>query len=70
MDLAATDARVLDMPVHFDSEVAGFDSRDGATPKARPVLCSVAHLLRGPAPGDAIIRALNEVVTSLAATSP
>jgi len=70
MDLAAADAELLNVPVHFDQQVAGFDSRDGATPKARPVLCSVAHLLRGPVAGGAIIRALNDVVTALAATSP
>jgi hypothetical protein len=67
MDLAATDARILNVPVHFDTEVAGFDSRDGATPKARPVLCSVAHLLRRPEAADAISRSLNDVVTALAA---
>ena len=36
MDLAATDAQILQVPVHFDKELAGFDSRDGTTPKARP----------------------------------
>ena len=66
MDLAATDAQVLQTAVHFDKEVAGFDSRDGATPKARPVLCSAGTLLRsGPAAG-AVIRALNDVVAALA----
>jgi len=29
IDLAATDAQVLQVPVHFDREVAGFDSREG-----------------------------------------
>jgi len=70
MDLAATDAVVLDVPVHFDKEVAGFDSRDGATPKARPVLCAVAHILRRAPAADAVIRALNDVVTALAAATP
>jgi len=70
MDLAATDASVLDVPVHFDQEVAGFDSREGATPKARPVLCSVGHLLSRRPAADAIIRALNDVVAALAAASP
>ena len=34
MDLAATDSEVLQTIVHFDKEAAGFDSRDGATPRA------------------------------------
>ena len=34
MELAATDAEVLKTPVHFDKEVAGFDSRDGAIPES------------------------------------
>jgi hypothetical protein len=66
MDLAAADAQVLQTVVHFDKEVAGFDSRDGATPKARPVLCSAGTLLRSGPAADAVIRALNEVVASLA----
>src|SRR5262245_48801245 len=70
MDLAATDAQMLGRAVHFDKEVAGFDSRDGATPKARPVLCSVAHLLRRTPAADAVIRSLNDVVSSLAAATP
>ena len=69
MDLAATDARVLDVPVHFDKEVAGFDSREGAMPKAHAVLCAVAQLLRREPAGDALIRELNDVVTALAATA-
>src|SRR5262249_5288497 len=67
MHLAATDAQVLDVAVHFDKEVAGFDSREGATPKAQPVLCSVAHLLRRPPAPEMISRSLNDVVTALAA---
>jgi hypothetical protein len=70
MDLAATDAQVLGMPVHFDKEVAGFDSREGATPKARPVLCSVAHVLRRNAAADAVMLSLNDVVNALAAAKP
>jgi hypothetical protein len=70
MDLAATDAPVLDRPVHFDKEVAGFDSRDGATPKARPVLCSVSHLLRRGSAAGSVTSALNDVVTALAAATP
>ena len=66
MDLAATDAHVLQVSVHFDKEVAGFDSRQGATPKARPVLCAAGSLLRGRPTDDAMMRALNDVVTALA----
>ena len=66
MDLGATDARILQMPVHFDMEVAGFDSRDGTTPKTRPVLCAAGNVLRGRPSADAVMRALNDVVTALA----
>jgi hypothetical protein len=66
MDLAATDATILQRPVHFDKEVAGFDSRDGSTPKARPVLCAAGRVLHGQPNGDAVMRALNDVVTALA----
>jgi hypothetical protein len=67
MDLAATDAQILQLPVHFDREVAGFDSREGTTPKARPVLCAAGSVLRGRPTADAVMRALNDVVTKLAA---
>jgi hypothetical protein len=70
MDLAATDAQVLQATVHFDQEVAGFDSRDGATPKARPILCAAGGVLGGRPTADAVMRALNDVVTALAARSP
>jgi hypothetical protein len=66
MDLAATDAHILELPVHFDKEVAGFDSREGTTPKARPVLCATGSVLRGRPNDDAVMRALNDVVTALA----
>jgi hypothetical protein len=66
MDLAATDATILQLPVHFDKEVAGFDSREGTTPKARPVLCAAGRVLHGQPSRDAVMRALNDVVTALA----
>jgi hypothetical protein len=66
MDLAATDATILQLPVHFDKEVAGFDSREGTTPKARPVLCAAGRVLHGQPKVDAVMRALNDVVTALA----
>jgi len=69
MDLAETDARVLDVPVHFDKEVAGFDSRDGAAPKAHSALCAAAQLLRREPPREAVIQALNDVVTALGAAT-
>jgi len=68
MDLAATDADVLQTRVHFDKEVAGFDSRDGATPKALGALCAAGTLLRGKPTPDALSRALNDVVATLAST--
>ena len=67
MDLDATDAPILQVPaVHFDAEVAGFDSRDGAAPKARPVLCAAGGLLRGRPTDEDVTRSLNDVVTALA----
>jgi hypothetical protein len=66
MDLAATDVPILEMAVHFDKEVAGFDSREGTTPKARPVLCAADGVLRDRSTADTVTRALNEVVTALA----
>jgi hypothetical protein len=66
MDLAATDAHVLQVPVHFDKEVAGFDSREGTTPKARPVLCAAGRMLQGRPTDEALMRTLNDVVTALA----
>ena len=65
MDLAAMDAEVLDMPVHFDGEVAGFDSRDGGAPKALGPLCAAGKLLEGKPVPDAVARALNDVVGTL-----
>ena len=66
MDLAAMDADVLQTLVHFDKEVAGFDSRDGTTPKALGALCAAGSLLRGKPTPDALTRALNAVVSTLA----
>jgi hypothetical protein len=66
IDLAETEATILEMAVHFDKEVAGFDSREGTTPKARPVLCSVGRVLHAQPGGDTVMRALNDVVTALA----
>jgi hypothetical protein len=66
MDLAATDAQILKMSVHFDREVAGFDSREGTTPKARPVLCGAGGVLGGRPTADAVTRTLNDVVAVLA----
>jgi hypothetical protein len=68
MDLAATDAVVLQTVVHFDKQVAGFDSRDGSTPKALGALCSAGSLFREKPAPDALARTLNEVVTTLAPT--
>jgi hypothetical protein len=54
MELAATDEDVLQTSVHFDKEVAGFDSRDGTTPKALGVLCAAGQLLRENPTSDAL----------------
>jgi hypothetical protein len=66
MDLAATDADVLETRVHFDKEVAGFDSRDGARPRTHDALCATGSLLLGKPTPDALTRALNNVVIRLA----
>jgi hypothetical protein len=69
MDLAAADAEVLQTSIHFDAEVAGFDSREGTgmVPKALGVLCAAQELLRGRPTPDALVNALNEVATAAAA---
>jgi hypothetical protein len=67
MDLAATDAEILQTLVHFDKEVAGFDSRDGTTPKALDVLCTTSKLLRNTPTPDALAGALNGVAVAMAA---
>ena len=66
MDLAATDADVLQQSIHFDKEVAGFDSREGTgmVPKALGVLCAAQELLRGTPTPDALAQALNDVATA------
>ena len=65
MDLAATDADVLQTLVHFDKEVAGFDSRDGAIPKALGVLCDVGALIGSKPSAATLATALNGVVASI-----
>jgi hypothetical protein len=69
MDLAAMDAEVLDRTVHFDGEVAAFDSRDGGAPRALGALCTAGKLLEGKPTPDAVARALNDVVATLKAAS-
>jgi hypothetical protein len=66
IDLLATDAEVLGTRVHFDRETAGFDSRDGTTPKALRVLCAAGESFRGaPAPATRA-RVLNDIVRAIA----
>jgi hypothetical protein len=67
MDLAATDAEILDTRVHFDREVAGFDSRDGGTPKALGVLCAAGRVLQDKPAPDSVARALNDVAVAVKA---
>ena len=66
MDLAAADAAVLQRMVHFDQEVAGFDSRAGTTPKALAVLCTIGALLRDSHTSDQLAAALNDVTIAMA----
>jgi hypothetical protein len=68
MDLASADADVLQTPIHFDKEVAGFDSREGngMVPKALAVLCAAKDLLQGKPTPDALAQALNNVATAAA----
>jgi hypothetical protein len=68
MELAGADAEVLKTPVHFDKEVAGFDSREnGMVPKAMEALCDVQELLRkGPPTADALADALNKLALRVA----
>jgi hypothetical protein len=70
MDLDAADAEVLGTRVHFDSQTAGFDSRQGTTPKALRVLCAVADVLRGPSTAAARADALNDVVAAVRSRTP
>jgi hypothetical protein len=67
MDLSAADADVLNTPIHFDSQAAGFDSREaGMVPKALAVLCAARDLLHAGQPSaDALSRVLNDVATQL-----
>jgi hypothetical protein len=68
MELGATDADVLQQPIHFDPEVAGFDSREGktTTPKALGVLCVAGDVIRSNPTPDALAGALNDVATAIA----
>jgi hypothetical protein len=68
MELAAADAEVLKTPVHFDKEVAGFDSREnGMVPKALDALCHVQELLKtGPPAAAALADALNKLALRVA----
>jgi hypothetical protein len=69
MDLGENDADVLQVRVHFDKEVAGFDSREGTTPKALGALCAAGQLLRQKPGAVALATALNDFATALAAGS-
>ena len=65
MDLAATEAYILQNEVQFDGEVAGFDSRDGTNPKALRVLCAAGELLRNnPAP-EPLAAALDAIAVAI-----
>jgi hypothetical protein len=65
MDLAATDAVVLQTLVHFDGEVAGFDSREAGSPKALGVLCAAGELLRGKPAPESLAGALDAIAVAV-----
>jgi hypothetical protein len=65
MDLAATETYILETEVHFDGEVAGFDSRDGTNPKALRVLCAAGELLRSIPKPEALAAALDAIVVAI-----
>ena len=67
MDLASTEADVLATRVHFDAQTAGFDSREGGTPKALAVLCAASDLLRQPSTPATRARALNDIARAVKA---
>jgi hypothetical protein len=67
MDLADADADVLGVHVHFDRETAGFDSRQGTTPKALRELCAVADALHASSAPGARADALNALATAIKA---
>jgi hypothetical protein len=67
MQLAATDADVLGTRVHFDRETAGFDSREGATPRALGVLCAAGETLRKNRGASNQVQALNDVAIAIKA---
>jgi hypothetical protein len=68
MELAATDAEVLKILVHFDAEAAGFDSREGTIPKALGVLCAAGDLLRGKPTPASLAAALNGIAAAIRPT--
>ena len=51
--------------VHFDAEVAGFDSRDGTNPKALRVLCAAGELLRNKPEPEALAAALDAIAVAI-----
>lgn len=67
MDLAATEADVLGTRIQFDAQTGGFDSREGATPRALPVLCTAADVFRRPSTPAMRASALNEIVRAVKA---
>jgi hypothetical protein len=65
MDLGAADADLLGNAVHFDAQVAGYDSRNGAIPKALGVLCAAGELLRTKPSPASVANALNGIVAEI-----
>jgi hypothetical protein len=70
MDLAATEADVLGTRIQFDAQTAGFDSREGTTPRALAVLCEAADIFRRPSTPAIRAAALNDIVRAVKAGRP
>jgi len=70
LDLGGAEADILQTRVRFDPETAGFDSRDGATPKALKVLCSAGELLRKKPAAAELAKALDDIAVVLNARRP
>jgi hypothetical protein len=65
MDLGAAEADILQTRVKFDPQTAGYDSREGATPKALGVLCAAGELLRGSPSSSELAKMLNGIAAAI-----
>ena len=65
LGLIPADVDVLGRSVHLDEEVAGYDSRQGAVPRAQPSMCRLAAALDGGASPQALADILNGVIKDI-----